>query len=90
MSTKFIRTELFWRQEGTAILRNLFCESFLNLLGARRILKIDCHTHVGCYRDIQWLSEYVPWGEVIPKALIGFLDSSIADKAVVLPIAVRI
>lgn len=52
---------------------------------ARKILKIDCHTHIGCYRNIRWSNEYFPWGEVTPETLIGFLFTSGVNKAVVLP-----
>jgi len=45
-------------------------------------LKIDCHTHIGNYKDAHWRGK---WGEVTPKRLIEYLDKNGVDKAVVLP-----
>lgn len=44
--------------------------------------KIDCHTHIGNYKDARWTGK---WGEVTPEFLIEYLDKHEVDKAVVLP-----
>ncbi|RLI37526.1 amidohydrolase [Candidatus Bathyarchaeota archaeon] len=49
------------------------------------VSKIDCHTHIGKYNDVEWSSEFAPWNRVTPEVLIKFLDDLGVDKAILLP-----
>ncbi|MCW4027591.1 MAG: amidohydrolase family protein [Candidatus Bathyarchaeota archaeon] len=47
-------------------------------------MKIDCHTHIGQYKDVRWSGELAEWGNVTLEALTGFLDDLGVDRAVLL------
>jgi len=46
--------------------------------------KIDCHTHVGRYKGIRWISEFAPWDKITPEVLLGFLDDFGVERAILL------
>jgi len=55
------------------------------LVGFNMTRRIDCHTHIGKYEDIEWSSEFGRWGDVTPEALTCFLDDLSVDRAILLP-----
>jgi len=47
------------------------------------VFRIDCHAHVGCYKDTKWTNGR--WGELTPDALFAYMDRLGIDAAVLLP-----
>jgi len=45
---------------------------------------IDCHTHIGRYKDVRWSGELANWGDVTLEALAGFLDDLGVNRAILL------